>query len=412
MRLTTGNKPLFYYGHVIALLSFIALILVWGAAQTFGIFFKSLSADFGWTRAVTSGSFSLFMFVYGLLCMVSGRLSDRFGPRIVVTFCGLLTGVGYLMMSRLASAWQLYLIYGLIIAAGASGSVVPLTSTVVRWFVRRKGLMLGFVMSGIGTGAIIGPPVVGWLISRYDWRLSYFTIGVIVLPLLILIGQFIRREPAELQQLPFGEGETMQIAIDPEAKEFSFLQVIHGKQFWLIFSTNIVWGIISNSFYVHVVPHATDLGASALGAANILTVIGVIHVTTRLIVSGTADRIGSKRGLIFGLMVLLAATLWLQIASELWMFYLFAVLFGVAHGTVGMIIPLTGFQQFGIKSQGLIQGTINFGWAIGGIIGPVITGHLFDIAGNYSLAFWVLALVNILGLTLASLLKPSVKSRV
>ena len=194
-----------FYGFIIALAGFLIMAIMWGAMYSFGVFLKSLTADFGWTRAMTSGSYSLFMLLLGLLGMVTGRLNDRFGPRIVVTACSLFLGAGFLMVSQIVALWQLYLLYGVILAAGVSGGMVPLTSTVARWFVRRRGLMTGIVLSGVGAGVMIGPPLAGWLISAYDWRTSYLVIGIVAGVLLVIIAQFLRRDPSKVGQLPDGE---------------------------------------------------------------------------------------------------------------------------------------------------------------------------------------------------------------
>jgi MFS family permease len=96
---SSGTKPRFFYGYIIVSLAFLILVVLWGTMFSFGVFFKPLSADFGWTRALTSGAFSLYWVVVGILSIVMGRLTDRFGPRIVVTMCGLFIGLGYLLMS-------------------------------------------------------------------------------------------------------------------------------------------------------------------------------------------------------------------------------------------------------------------------------------------------------------------------
>ena len=164
---TESKKPRFFYGYVIIIVGFFVMALMWGTTLNFGLFLKPMSAEFGWTRATTSAPFSLSMFLFGILGMVTGRLNDRFGPRIVVTVCGLFLGVAFLLMSQISALWQLYLFYGVMIAIGTSGSFVPLASTVARWFARRRGLMTGLVLSGYGAGAMIGPPVASWLISSY-----------------------------------------------------------------------------------------------------------------------------------------------------------------------------------------------------------------------------------------------------
>ena len=119
--MTKNTQPKFFYGYVIVSVAFFAAMIIYGTMYTFGVFFKPLLADFGWTRAMTSGAFSLFLVFHGLFNIVTGRLNDKFGPRIVVAVCGLFLGLGYILMSRVSTVWHLYLFYGVIIGIGASG---------------------------------------------------------------------------------------------------------------------------------------------------------------------------------------------------------------------------------------------------------------------------------------------------
>ena len=157
--LTGDKKPSFYYGYIIVALAFLIHVILGGTMYTFGVFFKPLASEFGWTRAATSGAFSLFMVLHGFFYIVTGRLNDTFGPRIVVSGCGLFMWLGYLLMSQTSTIWQLYLFYGVIIAVGMGSGYVPLISTLIRWFVnnKKRGLMIGIAVAGIGVGTMIMP---------------------------------------------------------------------------------------------------------------------------------------------------------------------------------------------------------------------------------------------------------------
>lgn len=121
-----------------------------------------------------------------------GGLNDRFGPRVVITVCGVFLAVGYLLMSQTSAVWQLYLFYGVAVGTGMAGFYIPLASTVARWFVKRRGMMTGIVVSGVSIGILVAPPVANWLISIHDWRLSYIIIGSTASLVVILAGQLLR----------------------------------------------------------------------------------------------------------------------------------------------------------------------------------------------------------------------------
>ncbi len=167
------------YGYAVAAGAFIIMAVKRRVTfHAFGIFFKSMVAEFGWTRAETSGAFSLSLLISGFSAILMGRLTDKFGPRLVVTLCGLLMGLGYIIICWVTALWQLYLLYGLIIGIAMGGSWVPLMSTVARWFVARRTMIMGIVLAGLGIGGFIGP-IAEWLISITDWRTSYLIIGII-----------------------------------------------------------------------------------------------------------------------------------------------------------------------------------------------------------------------------------------
>jgi len=116
------------------------------------VFLPAISADTGWDRASLSVPYSLYVFIYSALGAVTGRLTDRWGPRVVLTVGGCLLGCGVALMSRVQALWQIYVSLGLVAAAGMSAAYVPCNATVVRWFTQRRGLALSITSSGASFG--------------------------------------------------------------------------------------------------------------------------------------------------------------------------------------------------------------------------------------------------------------------
>ncbi len=128
-----------------------------GARFSFGVFFAPVLSEFGWTRAATSGGFSLTWVFTGLLSILVGRLNDKFGPRIILTIAGCLLALGYLLMSQLNSLWQLFLFYG-VISIGMSAAIVPPLSTVAKWFFKMRAFMTGIVLAGTSVALMVIVP--------------------------------------------------------------------------------------------------------------------------------------------------------------------------------------------------------------------------------------------------------------
>ena len=402
-----SEKPVFFYGYIVVVAAFFVMVILHGVLHGYGVFLKPLSSEFGWTRAVTSGAFSMSLFLLGLLYIGTGRLNDRFGPRILVMVCGTVFGLGYLLMSQVGALWQLYLFHGVIVAIGMSGGYVPLTSTVAKWFVRKRGLMTGIVTSGVGVGMMVGPPVAGWLISNYGWRIGYRATGISVLVLLVIAAQFLRREPAAVNHLSGSENDGGKEGSISEVGGFLFKEAVRTRQFWMLFIMYSCLGISLMAIMVHIVPHATDLGFSTITAAKILAIVGALNLVGRIGMGSVSDRVGTKRSLIISAGFLLTAFLVVLVAKDLRVLYLFAVIFGFGFGgTVALIAPATA-ELFGMKMHGAIMGVLAFAFSAGGSVGPIMAGHIFDVSGSYFLAFIASIVLSAIGLILASQLKPT-----
>jgi len=400
-----SRKPRFFYGYVVVAAALLIMAISTGALYSFGVFFKPVLTEFGWTRAATSGAYSLCILLLGALSIVVGRLNDRFGPRIVVTGCALLLGSGYLLMSQVSAAWQLYLFYGALVGIGTSGTLVPPISTVARWFVKRRGLMTGIAMSGIGLGTMIVPPLANWLISSYGWRTSYTVLGITVLVLMIVVAQFLRRDPSQMGQLPYGNRE--QEKLNSGSEGFSLQRAARIRQFWMTVAMFLCYGVCIQAVIVHIVPHATDLGITAASAASTLAIVGGMSVAGRVLMGNASDRIGTKPSSIICFTLILAALLWLLVAKEVWAFYLFAIIFGFGYGGMASLSSPIAAELFGMSSHGVILGAIFCGMALGETAGPIITGYIFDTAASYQPAFLVCAMLSIIAIILASLLSPT-----
>lgn len=399
-------SPQIFYGYIVASAAFILMLTMYSTRYSFGVFFKPILTEFGWTRAMTSGAFSLSMVMEGLLGIVMGGLNDRLGPRIVLTFCSFLLGIGYLLMSQINTVWQLYLFYGVIMGIGLSGAWVPLLSTVARWFVKRRGMMSGIVLTGIGISALITPPVANRLISVYDWRISYIILGGIIFVIVFCAAQLLRRDPSQMGQVPYGDCEEREQDVQLDTDGFSFMEAVYTRQFWQVLAMLFCFGFCLFTIVVHIVPHVTDLGFSTDSAAKILSTIGGAVLIGRVGLGGAADKFGTRPMFMIGFILMTTAFLLLVPISEVWMLCLFAAVFGIAQGGMGPLESPLIAEIFGLKSHGLIFGVAGFGFTIGAALGPFMAGYFFDLTDSYRVAFLSCAFLGIVGLIFITLLTP------
>lgn len=407
--MSVTQKKSFFYGYIIVLTAFGIYGISFGIVTAFGVFFKPMLVELGWTRTLTSGAYTMYSLLSGVLAILMGRLTDRLGPRRVIVTFGPFLGIGLLLMSQVHSPWQLYLFQGVVVALGVSTVIAPITATIARWFVRKRGLMLSIVTAGgAGIGGLVVSPVAGWLIDTHGWRQAYMIIGVVGLASVTLLALFMRRSPEEVGQFPDGAvappkpGE----ARSPAGRSFSLGEAVRSKQFWMLWTIFFSYGFVRSGILLHIVAHVTDLGFSLTTGALVLAIIAGVSSIGGIGVGRLADIVGNKVSLMGSFLVtalILFGTVW---AKELWMLYLFAVVFGFGRGGIEVTRFALTSEMFGLSSAGAILGAASFGASVGSAFGPLLAGRIFDMTASYQIAFILLMSVAAIGFVLSGFLKP------
>jgi len=398
------NPKHLHYGWVMALIAFSVLATYAIVVFSFGVFLKPLTAEFHWERGALTGAFSMKMLLSGILAIFAGRLSDRYGPRFLVTMSGLLIGVGFLLMSQINSLWQVYLNWGLLISIGSSCCFVPVMSTVPRWFAKRTAVAIGISAAGFGVGAVITPPLVQWLISSYGWQQAFIIQASITFTIIVPLAQFMKHSPQRIGLKPYGEGVIDKQSLASAIKGLSFIQAIETGRFWIYSVIQFLFWFCCLLIIVHIVPYTSDIGFSEVAAASILSIIAGISIVGRLFMGFIADRIGGRLALSICLTLAGLTLIWLLFAKELWMFYLFAVVFGFAYGSVVPLETLVPAELFGLSSLGIILAAAMAFTTTGGALGPFFAGKIFDITGNYSSALIICIILVTLAIILSIIL--------
>ncbi len=386
-------KDKIFYGWVIVVTSFVISATLEGIRYSFGVFFKSLEGEFALSRAATSSVLSAYMIFCVVFAVVGGWTLDRYGPKRVVFIMGLLTGVSLLLTSQAISFWQLFLSYSLVLSIGTGAAFPVLMSTVSRWFDKKRGFALGIASSGGALGTIVIVPFAAYLISNFGWRMSYIVIGLLAWFVVISLSMLLRNDPSEIGVLPDGvklnAGKT-EVTGSKENSQligFSLLQTFKTRSYWFIWAIWLFFSLCLTLVMTHVVPYATDSGILTMEAATILSVMGGFSIVSKLLTGRISDIIGRKVPGIICALLQAGALVGLIWARELWMFYLFAVVFGVSWGGLGIALTALPADIFGVRNLGSIMGTLEMAFAVGGAIGSAIGGFMFDVTGSYATAF-------------------------
>ena len=266
--------------------------------------------------------------------------------------------------------------------------------------------MNGVVISGIGVGMVVVPPLANWFISSNGWRTSYIIVGISALVLIMAAAQFLRRDPGKMGQMPYGEGE-LEVRVSFPETGFSLPEALRTWQFWTMVVALLCFTMAEGTILVHIVSHAIGLGIPAASAALIIPAIGVVSIPGRILLGMAGDRIGNKRAYVIGFTFMAVSMSLLLVAKELWMLFLFAVIFGFGYGGISVLVSPIVADLFGLRSHGVIFGVvIMFGGTAGMAIGPFLSGYIFDVTGSYHTAFLMYAIISVVGLILISGLRP------
>ncbi|MFC1933174.1 MFS transporter [Chloroflexota bacterium] len=389
-------KGRLFYGWVVVIAFLVIQAILLGTSTSFGVFFKSIENEFNLTRATTSAIFSVSMLLLSIFSILGGWALDRYGPRIVLFLMGLFTGLSLLLTSQTSAAWQLFITYSLLLAMGSGATYVVTMSTVSRWFDKKRGLAVGIAGSGGGLGVVAMAPFATYLISRFDWQMAYLVIGLIAWLTVIPLSRLLRKDPYEIGVLPDGvkpesmDRQVPELEIKEESlqpSDLSVLETFKTRGFWLVIFIWLLFSFCMLLVFTHIIPHATDIGISAVRAAAILSLMGSTRAVGMVLLGSVADRIGRKKIAIICTLFQAGIMVWLIWAQDLWMLYLFAIVYGLANG--GLLSSITALlgDTFGLSRIGAILGVLDVGWAIGAATGPFIGGLVFDINRSYSLAF-------------------------
>jgi len=394
---TVRESSIGYYGWVVVGMGFLAGFIGYGFVYSYGVFFKPLSSEFGWSRSVIAGAFSFYAVLHNLLAFFAGRAVDKIGPKPILAIAGISLGSSMIVMSRVDSVWELYVSFGILFSIGLACIYSPVMATVSRWFSARRGFAAGITATGIGAGVLVFSPLSAWLISTVGWRQSYVVLGIVAWVVFVPIVIFVREAPARMM----GDASP-----GTSADGLSFGEAIKTTTFWAIALSLLFLDIAIFALMMHIVMLASDRGMSIMMSGGIAGLIGGASLFGRLGAGYFSDHFGRKRIYILACIFQLLMFIWLFFAVDTWMLVVFAVFFGVSYGSWAGLMGALPADYFGYKATGEILGFIVILCGVGVAIGPFLGGLIYDKTGSYDYMIVMCIAVTICGVILASFMKP------
>jgi MFS family permease len=399
----------FFYGWIIIAVTFVTMAIGVNARTAFSLLFPPILGEFGWDRGVTAGAFSFGFVVSAIASPLIGRLMDRLGPRSVMELGVVLMAAGLLLAPLTKEPWHLYLTIGVLVGAGSiclgyTGQSLYLPN----WFHRSRGLAIGLAFAGVGIGSVTLLPWVQVMIDRSGWRASCTAMGLLLLIVLAPINLFLRKRPEDLGLLPDGAAAPSESTpkpqsniVDPEwaAVDWTLARAMQTARFWWLAIGYCAGLYVWYAVQVHQTKYLLDIGFSPSVAVWSLGAVSLLGIPGQIFLGHVSDRIGREWVWTIGcagFAICFAALMALPQVHSLALVYLMVFTQGaLGYGLTSVLGPIV-VEIFQGKHYGSIFGTIQVAALAGGAVGPLVTGVLHDVTGNYNLAFAIAIGMSIL----------------
>ena len=401
-----------FYGWWVVAGAFVSHLLSYGVLTVaFGVFFPFMAEALHLGRGLLASVAAAARLVSAALSPLVGPLVDRRGPRLVMALGVLSLAGGAAVLAAAGSAWHVMLGYGVVMAFG-SIALGDLTgdATVARWFVRRRGRALAIATMGLSSAGIVIPLPVALLIERFGWRAAWLALAAIVLVLGLAATAAMRRRPEDYGLAPDGVASARagHAVRDTSTNEISLgaRAATRTPAFWLlVLSTNLA-GLGFFGVNLHLFSYITDRGMSAAVAATVVTYLYTLHTVAKPLWGLIAERVHVRyciaacyAGGALGVLFLLGP------GSMAWL-VAFATVYGLTRGAQSFVTSLAWADYFGREAQGAIRGLSAPFRHLSAAAGPIVGGVLYDVTGDYRLAFAIFAAAFLAGSGVALLAKP------
>ena len=361
------TRPRIHYAWFVAAVAFLVLLCAAAVRSTPTVIIVPLQNDFGWSRALISGAISFNLVLYGLVGPFAAAIMQRFGIRRTMMVALAIMATGVALTTRMTSAWQLYACWGVLVGIATGSTATVLGATVVqRWFVSRRGLVMGALTASAATGQLVFLPIMASHVASDGWQSVVLVIALCMFAIIPIVGLVVRDRPADIGVLPFGADPaspppSTAVVGNPFANAIGALRrATHLRDFWLLSASFFVCGASTNGLIgTHLVPACMDHGIPEVRAAGLLATMGVFDLLGTTASGWLTDRYDSRKllAMYYGLRGLALLYLPLAFGADVFGLPAFAVFYGLDWiATVAPTLRLT------VDAVGPIDGPIVFGW--------------------------------------------------
>lgn len=402
----------FFYGWIIVGISALTLFFS-GPGQTYSVsaFIDSYITEFGWSRSVVSGMYSIGTLFAGLIMGVMGGLFDRRGHRVMTTAVAMFFGLACLWMSFVCNVVMIFSGFFFIRLLGQGSMGLSGTTLVPQWFVNKRGRALSFVLLGGTISSALLPPLNTWLIQTYGWRFAWRVwaslLWCVMVPLAYLVT---RNRPEDVGLMPDNQNDADEASLTTvtalEEESWTLREVSRMKCFWLLLFCTMIPSAIVTGLVFHQVSIMGQMGLSPEVAALVLSIVAMVRLPFVFIAGQIADRAPIRYLQAFSLGGLSIAMIMLLNASSLQWALAYGVFLGAITAFQRIVSGVVWPDYFGRRYLSSIRGVTLMAGVIGSALGPLPFGFGYDLFGGYRQILIMSIVFPVLGVVAALLAVP------
>jgi len=404
----------------VVLWSAIGVSIILGVLYVWSVISKGLQDELHWTNTQASLPYTVFTVCMAIGFFTAGRIQDRFGPRICVTACAILMGIGLAFGGLFTTPWLVVVGFGIICGAGVGAGNAASLAPSLKWFPSsKKGMVSGAVLAGIGFSAVIYSPVSNYMLGAVGVSNSFLIYGIVSFTAMLLLSfnmydppQGYDREKGMIVIGPDADAGVRQEQDLPAARaenDVATKDMLKTRNFYLIFSIFA----ISSASGLMIIAHAAKIAQVQVGWEGgflLVIVLNLFNTFGRFLGGSISDKIGRANTF---------KTILIVQALNMFMFGFYVsipqialgiLIQGLSYGSIFAVMPALTSDLYGLKNFGANYGTIFLAWGIGGIIGPMTGARVYDTTGAYNAAYLIACALSIIALVLVFLLRKPKKA--
>jgi MFS family permease len=372
-------------------------ILIYG----FSTLMIPVAHEYAMSRAQMQLCFSAMMLLSGIFSPIGAVLMEQISFRLLLIIGGALCMVGFTLVSSATSYLMIFLTFAVVFSV-MELLLGPMTTgaLLTRWFERRRGLAIGISMIGLSFGGAVAPPLIAWLVGLLGWHQTFIAIGLSSFFVIVILSAFVVRDRPDdhlkIQEFTNDPDNSLAAGRSTSNEYLSYGSLTRSGRLWTF---SVIFGganCAHSAIMLNFIPYATDVGFSLQNASFLAAAASIFGVISKIVMGIIADKVSYRLSLMLSLILLIVAPAILNLLGDEFIIMLIAAAFlGMALGGLNPVWGVMVSKEFGAPSFARAMGLMRVVAIPLGMLGPVVAGWMFDVFGDYRLAFWGVAAMDI-----------------